>query len=208
MKHDTFSRSAEIRDGHWTRWVESAPVVWAAVILSLGFVPASSAAGLSEPCLSVEITVHEQTTVVFADGFESGDISPWLDSTPSYSALEISDIIFDVTAVGVFDGDSVLELKIVTPNGHLYQVLTAPVSSDRTKAAGVSRVVGYPYALQVQHMESKIAGETTDSPVTLRFPVGGTLIVRSSLYGLWEVSAYLDGVEAGCSDPSRFTLVQ
>jgi len=208
MKQNTCSRFAEIRHGRWPRWVAASSAVWAVVILSIGFVPVASAADSPDVCLSVEVMAHESSTVVFADGFESGDISTWLDSAPSFSALEISDVIFDVTAVGEFDGDSVLELKIVTPNGHLYQVLTAPVSPNWTKAAGVSRVVGYPYPLQVQHMESKTAGVTTDSPVTFRFPVGGTLIVSSSLYGLWEVSAYLDGVEAGCNDASRFTLVQ
>ncbi len=208
MNKNSHSRFAKDSHGRWSRWVTTTPAVWTAVVLTLGFGPAMSAADSPDVCLSLEITVNEPTAVVFADGFESGDISPWLSSAPSFSALDISDVIFEVTAAGEYEGDSVLELKIATPNGHLYQVLTAPVSSSQSKATRVSRVVGYPYPLQVQHLESTTAGATAGSPVTLRFPVGGTLIVRNSLYGLWEVRAYLDGIEASCGDPARFTLVQ
>jgi hypothetical protein len=209
MKPKIQRRVAGVWGDSGPSWSGSSLVGWAVVLVVFGLVSIAGAAGTPETCLAVEITAQESTTVVFVDGFESGGLDPWLDGAPAFSAIEISDVVFEVTAVGEFNGDSVLELKLDTPNGHLFQVLTAPVSSNQMKAAGVSRVVGFPYPLQVQHLGSgDQAAAATGFAVTLRLPVGGTQILRNSLYGSWELSVFLDGVPAGCSDPVRFTIVQ
>jgi hypothetical protein len=209
MTPEMKSRVAGVRFGSEPSRPGSSLIGWYVAVAILGLASVAGAAGSADTCLAVEITARESTTALFVDGFESGGIEPWLDGSPAFSAAEISDVVFEVTAVGVFIGDSVLELKLDTPNGHLYQVLTAPVSSSQTKAAGVSKVVGFPYPLQVQHLGAGDgSGAAAGSAVTLRLPVGGTLIVRTSLYGLWELSAFLDGVPAGCDDPYRFNLVQ
>ncbi len=159
-------------------------------------------------CAVTDVVAVGPSTVIFADGFELGDISLWLDSTPAFSATEILDIAFDVGFDGDLTGDHILDLKISTPNGHLYQVLTALVSSQATKQGTSVRVEGYPHPLQVQVLKSRSATAKAVAGVVLSMPVGGSLIVTNSLYGIWEVKTFLDGSSAACSGPTRFNLIQ
>jgi len=163
---------------------------------------------VSAVCISVDVSANAPSTVVFVDGFESGGTVPWLESAPAFSATEILDVVFEANAVGEFVGDAILELKVYTPNGHLYQILTVPVTSKAGKGASQVRVAGFPYPLEIQRLSASSEAETSLPGVSLSLPVGGTLIVSTSLYGLWEVRPFLDGEAAGCGTPVFFSLVQ
>jgi hypothetical protein len=49
-------------------------------------------------------------------------------------------------------------------------------------------------------------GRTLFAAASTSFPVAGTDIVSSGLYGRWRVEAYLDGAEQQCALPAWFTL--
>jgi len=183
--------------------------LWLAAV-AIGFGSPGGVMAMDPPtaCLVVGISSLEPTGVLFVDGFESADVTGWSDPAPAFSATDISDVVFEVTAIGDFEGDAVLQLRVVTPNHHLYQELIAPVSSVASDA-GLSRpVAGFPHPLTMQHLSARSGDVPSGSTTTLKLAVGGTLIVQSSLYGLWEVSAFLDGSPAGCDDPGRFVVVE
>jgi hypothetical protein len=91
-----------------------------------------------------------------------------------------------------------IELKLFTPNGHLYQTLSAPFVAPvvapvapRAAAAAGPASPGRPPRFQT---------------VTLRLPVAGTTIVNSSLYGAWTAEAYLAGVPSPCTKALGFQI--
>jgi hypothetical protein len=103
-----------------------------------------------------------------------------------FSAREILDLEFQVV-VPAAASSAALELKVFTPNGHLYQALSvAPTGSSPSSSAG----------------RRKPRYRTLTAP----FPVAGTTIVNSSLYGTWRVEAYLDGQRSPCAKPRAFVL--
>ena len=111
---------------------------------------------------------------------------------PSFSAAEILDIEFQVLLPRKPTGDHVLQLKLYTPKGHLYQTLSVPFSAE----------------------EGSDEQATTRSPrrrrrghkVGTTLPVAGTTIVTSSLYGTWKVEAYLDGAQEACTRAKKFKI--
>jgi len=124
-------------------------------------------------------------------------------------------------------GDHLMQLKVFTPGGFLYQVITLPfVGAARPDgrerpewttnraAAGTAdppppRVVpGFPRPLEVQRLVPVTGGSTTRAEYELsaRLPVAGTSITLSSLYGTWSVQPYLDGRPEPCGPATRFTI--
>ncbi len=196
----------ELRAGGW-RCPMGLPI-FLVLLVPLAVAPPAGAEDPPAVCVAVDVSADVQSTVIFIDGFEAGDTTPWQDGTPAFSATEILDVMFEVGVVGEFVGDSLLEMNVYTPNGHLYQVLTAPVTSQSTKAARERRVAGFPYPLRVQHLRSATAEKSSSPGAVLTFSVGGTLIVSNSLYGLWEVKPHLGGEPASCGAPIRFNLIQ
>jgi len=178
------------------------------LIVALTLTASVGAEDDSSVCVTVDVSADVPSSAIFVDGFELGDISLWLDPVPAYPATGILDVIFEVGVDGVLSGDHLLELRVLTPNGHLYQVLTAPVTADAAKTTSRVRVAGFPYPLQVQHLKPITVAKASASGVVLKLPVGGTLIVSTSLYGLWEVQPFLDRAAAGCAGPIRFQLIQ
>ena len=114
-----------------------------------------------------------------------------------FSASEILDIVFKTRLWNCPEGDHLLELKLLTPNGHLYQVLTIPVSvgakAATAKANKAVKVDGFPKALEVQSIETNMNKATKRHFATATLEVAGTFITTNSLYGMWEVEAFLDG---------------
>jgi hypothetical protein len=170
------------------------------VALVLGAAVPSSAADV---CVEVAVSSVPAPSLIFADGFESGTIAKWEDPDPaiSFPATGILDLLFDLSFVGELVGDAVVELAVYTPNGHLYQQLSAPVSSLAAKAWAPVRIEGYRDPLPVQPLK---AGAAND--LQLRLPVAGTPIIANSLYGTWTARALLNGQPADCGVPLTFEM--
>ncbi len=125
----------------------------------------------------------------------------------SFSARKVEDLRFSVLFLSEVEGDHLLELKVWTPRGHLYETLTAPISSRA--AEGAQRVVpNYPRPLEVQVLERVVTREGTFFATGLTFPVGGTAIVANSLYGRWRVDVLLDGQPMACEVVNAFVLTE
>jgi hypothetical protein len=112
------------------------------------------------------------------------------------------DLVFSVVFSGVVEGDHVVELRLTTPRGHHYQTLTVPFGTRAT----TRKVKGKPFPMKVVPARQTVTQGETESVVDVRFAVAGTPIVHNSLYGRWQVEAFVDGEEATCGAPLVFTL--
>ena len=112
-------------------------------------------------------------------------------------------------------GEHLMQLKVFTPGGFLYQVITVPFEGAASVARGQkaaapppARVVpGYPRPLEVQRLVP-VTSSTSRAEYELqaRLPVAGTSITLSSIYGTWSVQAFLDGRAQACGPTTRFTI--
>jgi hypothetical protein len=154
--------------------------------------------------------------------------APGLKTQPrnqTYSSRQILDLQFQARLRHDLQGDHLMQFKVLTPGGFLYQVLTVPFEGaakppepghhgehGRSGAAPgppPPRVVpGYPKPLPVQRLVP-VTGDSQASvhySVNATLPVAGTSITLSSLYGAWTVQAYIDGQQAPCGPATRFTI--
>lgn len=117
--------------------------------------------------------------------------SPQAPATAAPAAFRATEIL-DVELGAVFRqrlaGEHVLDLKVYTPKGKLYQVLTVPFTGGAAPRG--RRLAGY--ARPVREHSMKTRGPARYE-VSARLPVAGTWIVTNSLYGTWRVDAHLDG---------------
>jgi hypothetical protein len=140
----------------------------------------------------------------------------------TFSSRETLDLLFRPRVRQNLQGEHLMQLKVTTPGGFLYQVLTVPfvgagsggrgrpewVTNQRTAAEEPlpPRVVpGFPRPLEVQRLVPASGGRG-EYELQARLPVAGTSITLSSLYGTWSVQPYLDGAAEPCAPPTRFTI--
>ncbi|MCP3964196.1 MAG: hypothetical protein GY719_40720 [bacterium] len=121
------------------------------------------------------------------------------DGRGTFSATEILDLDFRVRLAPEVEGEHLLHVRVHTPNGHLYQTLTLPFSTDPNRAGSRRTVDGFPRPLAVR-------SATADGTVVARLPVAGTSIVHGSLYGKWSVEAFLDSDTRSCGRSRAFFL--
>ena len=133
----------------------------------------------------------------------------------TFSSRETVDLLLRPRLRQDLRGQHVMQLKVFTPGGFLYQVITLPFVSATPDARGQSaaapppRVVpGSPRPLEVQRLVPASSGSGTRSEYELRarLPVAGTSIALSSLYGTWSVQPYIDGQTEPCGPATRFTI--
>ena len=94
-----------------------------------------------------------------------------------FSATKIVELRFETALEGRPKPGLRLRLRLTTPGGFLYQVLSVPVDSNLTKARLVARL-----------------------------PVAGTSIMASGLYGRWTVSPYLADAGEPCGRSRSFVI--
>ncbi len=102
---------------------------------------------------------------------------------PSFAATRILDLRIASRLRRLLEGKHVLQLKVYTPRGHLYQTLTTPFADREGPDGGRG-----PFE------------------VTATLPVGGTAIMSNSLYGVWRVEAFLDGDTKPCGPTANFEI--
>ena len=162
-------------------------------------------------CAGVRITAPDRTV-------------PPKDMT--FSSRETLDLLFRPRVRQNLQGEHLMNLKVSTPGGFLYQIIAVPFVGAASpigrggpgwitnRAAGATdplppRVVpGFPRPLELQRLVPVTSGSTTDGLFELRarLPVAGTSITLSSLYGTWSVQPYLDGATEPCGPVTRFTI--
>jgi hypothetical protein len=131
-----------------------------------------------------------------------------------FSATQILDLQFRTTLARPLKGQHVLELKVYTPKGHLYQVLTVPFSAPLpTMPAPKPMRLEPTVESKGKGPANRVAKPVVDDPdqppsVAATFPVGGTAIVTSSLYGHWTVTPHLDGSLDACGPARQFRIEQ
>ena len=154
----------------------------------------------SPQCSGVRVTASEST------------VPP---TNMTFSSRDTLDLMLRPRVRHVLKGDHLIELKVFTPGGFLYQSMTVPFvggavqAPDEQHAAApqLRAVPGYPRPLKVQRLVPvRSSGRLTEYEVRARLPVAGTSITQSSIYGTWSVQAFLDGQAEPCGPPTRFTI--
>jgi hypothetical protein len=158
-------------------------------------------------------------------------VAPNLEVQPrdlGFSSRQVLDLQFRARLRRDLQGDHTLQLKVFTPGGFLYQVITVPFvgalpppdpreMAARAKSGAAARpagpppprmVEGYPRPLPVQRLVPVAGDQTarTQYQVIATLPVAGTSITMSSLYGRWRVEPHLDGQPGPCGPAARFTI--
>ena len=122
--------------------------------------------------------------------------------TPAFSATRILDLQLDTVLSATVEGSHLLQLKLYTPKGHLYQVLSVPftaASGDDSLPAAKRWVDGYPEPLDEQRTKPVPYQGSFRRGVRTTLPVAGTSIMTNSLYGEWRVEPYLDDQRCGAA---------
>ena len=104
-----------------------------------------------------------------------------LPGRSSFSVTKILDLELRAHTRPLPAGPHLVELKLYTPRGHLYEVLPVALEATRSKKASRRHAVA-------------------------RLPVAGTSIVAASLFGRWRVDVHLDGAPQSCGIPTHFRL--
>jgi hypothetical protein len=129
-----------------------------------------------------------------------------------FSATEILELQLSTILRRRLGGPHLLELKVYTPKGHLYQVLAVPfgdaTSSPAGRRARKRHVAGYPRPLEEGRPEWVAVDGARRLTVSTSLPVAGTSIVTGSLYGRWTVVPHLDEGPEPCGAARRFTIRQ
>jgi hypothetical protein len=140
-------------------------------------------------CVAIRITSPQQTNTRAGGG--------------PFSATHILDLRLATLLRRELPGPHVLELKLFTPRGHLYQTLTVPFTASG-QSRGDRLVDGYPRPMREQETRPVTNQGSTAFELVATLPVGGTAIMTNSLYGEWRVDPQLDG--APCGNSARFEI--
>lgn len=145
----------------------------------------------------------------------------------TFSSRETLDLLLRPRLRLDIKGEHLMQLKVITPGGFLYQVITLPFvgaapldgrerpgwigngAAARAADPLPPRVVpGFPRPLETQRLLPVSSDGATRAQYELsaRLPVAGTSITLSSLFGTWSVQPYLDGHTEPCGPATRFTI--
>jgi hypothetical protein len=148
-------------------------------------------------CVRVEVSSGSTATPT--------PVSTLVTVSPRFSVTKVLDLTFTVLFPVAIDGDHLVDLRVFTPDGQLYRSLAVPVA--KRGGPNLTRsVAGYPRPLPQQTLTRAARGKDLFAAASATFPVAGTDIVSSGLYGGWRVEAYLDGAEQRCAPAAPFTL--
>jgi hypothetical protein len=164
----------------------------------------------------------------FAECSDVQVVAPQLRTQPqnlTFSARKVLDLEFRTRLRRDLQGDHLLQLRVLTPRGYLYQMMTvpfsgsgrgapvsgqggatAPAASQATSGPAMRWVPGFPRPLAVQPLVPVGAGGQRQYQLTSRLPVAGTSITLGSLYGRWTVVPYLDGQSGPCGPARPFVI--
>ena len=177
------------------------PPVVASIVLASGLVAGPAAAQApARSCVRVEVSSS-------APGAPSAPLarSALVPAAPSFSATGILDLTFTVLFPPATEGEHLVELRVFTPDAQLYRSLAVPFARGAQPNAARA-IEGYARPVPQQPLKEVSRGSGLFAAASTTFPVAGTDIVSSGLYGRWRVEAYLDGAEQRCAPAAPFTL--
>ena len=145
----------------------------------------------ASPCVAILVASSEETP---KNGWGT-----------KFSATKTTDLTFTVLFLQGFTGEHIVELRVFTPRGFLYQSMSVPAAVAGL-ASGTRTVSGYPHPVPVKASSRFAYQGSTLWKVDVPFPVGGTEIGRNSLYGTWKAQAYLDGSPNPCGAATTFRI--
>jgi len=163
--------------------------------LSLAFIPCLIAAAVPAPlppvgCVRVEVG--------------AGGVSS-ISKAPRFAVTKVLDLTFTVLFSPSFFGDHMVDLKVFTPDGQLYRSMAVPIN-DGKRPAGERSVAGYPRPVRERTVTQVTRDRAAYAAVAIPFPVAGTDIVSSGLYGRWRVQAHFDDNPDPCAPATYFFL--
>jgi hypothetical protein len=174
-------------------------------VMSCLVASAALAQAPARSCARVEVSSGSATTPRPGPTFIGG--------APRFSVTKILDLTFTVLFPSRIDGEHLVELRVFTPDAQLYRSMAMPVvGGGRTlgrspgRSLGTRSVDGYARPLPEQAFQRVARGRGFFAAASMAFPVAGTDIVSSGLYGRWRVEAYVDGAERRCAPAAWFTL--
>jgi hypothetical protein len=184
------------------------PLVIAAAVLNVA--PSARAkSNKDRTCLSV---VAGSLQKPWSGGKDAGEKKFGRTEAAVFSATEVLDvefaIVFSKTVAAQFSDVHMVEFRIYTPQGHLYESITIPMTADSRRAGERHRVPGYPDLVPVQVLQSIKRGGGQGMFVEVTLPVAGTSIVSNSLYGEWKAEAVVEDETAPCAQTMTFTIAQ
>ncbi len=159
-------------------------------------------------------------TAAFADKQQGGCVSIMTGVDPgtgvpqlaqTFSATKVIDIdLYALFAQGKFANEThLLELRIFTPRGHVYQSIMIPFSADPAKKGTKQKVDSYPQPLPIDSLtDVTFLKGTKYLLVHSRLPVAGTPVINNSLYGNWRAEMYLDRDTSPCAPATTFAITQ
>lgn len=171
--------------------------------------PALAKSNKDRSCLSV---VAGSPQKPWSGGKDEGEKKYGKIEAAVFSATEVIDvqfaIVFSKSVAAQFSDVHMVEFRIYTPQGHLYESITIPMTTNSRRSGERHRVPGYPDLVPVQVLQSirRGGGQGMFAEVTL--PVAGTSIVSNSLYGPWKAEAVVEDEIAACAQPMTFTITQ
>lgn len=130
----------------------------------------------------------------------------------TFEATKVQDIdfaiMFSPTVATQFSNVHIVEFRILTPEGNLYQSISIPMTTDATKKGQKHFIPGYPDLVPIQILQPITHGFKNAVFATVTLPVAGTPIVSNSLYGKWTAMALVEDEVAPCSTPATFNITQ
>ncbi len=122
--------------------------------------------------------------------------------TGRFSATEILDLRVEVRLPRQIESSQQVVVKLFTPDGHLYQDLQlTTVQGELGDTSATTR------RRRTRDGSSEPRTKASGTASTL-FPVAGTSIVTSSLYGRWTATVDVEGAEASCARPVSFVITE
>lgn len=159
----------------------------------------------NKPCLAVVVGSPQQLGQGNDDDereFESGIVT--------FPATKVTDIefaiVFSQQVASQFTNVHVVEFRVFTPTGNLYESLSIPITIDARRAGERHRVPSYPDLVPLQVLKRISHGNGNGFFAKVTLPVAGTPIVSNSLYGNWKADALVEEQTSACGTPALFTI--
>jgi len=163
--------------------------------LTLAVALAAPCAHAAVDCLTVAASSAQQHAGAFAGRFQATQV---LD-------VDLS-VLFSARAAGRLAGDHVVEVRVYTPKGNLYQSIELPFTADSGRRNQERRLPGHPEPLALRGLAAATLNRSLFFAVKATLPVAGTPILNNSLYGQWTAEAFVDGASAACGPKGTFTI--